>query len=142
MKDVDHVKARAREVLAGAGDGATATPGLVSCLVEALETTEAERDDLTARIIEAADALSPAMGATVGGRGVAMAARHVVAELDLLRAAIRSERPPRRTHALTAYVQILWHRWALRHWQTDRLNGAEPPAVICGCGVVWEDSST
>lgn len=39
---------------------------------------------------------------------------------------------------MTAHIEILWHRWILRHWQDDRPNGAEPPAVICGCGVVWE----
>lgn len=43
---------------------------------------------------------------------------------------------------MSAYLQMCWHRWALRHWQIPRQNGAQPPAVICGCGVVWEDPST
>ena len=43
---------------------------------------------------------------------------------------------------MIAYLQMCWHRWALRHWQIPRQNGAQPPAVICGCGVVWEDEST
>lgn len=52
----------------------------VPALIAALRQVEAERDDFKARLIEAADALSPAVGAMVGGRGVAMAAKQVVAE--------------------------------------------------------------
>ncbi len=33
------------------------------------------------------------------------------------------------------YLRLCWHRWILRHWQIPRQNGAEPPAVICSCGI-------
>lgn len=49
---------------------------------------------------------------------------------------------PRRLGAVRTYLQILWHRLALRHWQEQHVNGAQPPRVVCGCGVVWEDGST
>ena len=55
-------------------------PTLIPALLAALEHVEADRDDCNARLVDAADALSPAIGATVGGRGVAMAAKQIVAE--------------------------------------------------------------
>ncbi|WP_272874224.1 hypothetical protein [Williamsia soli] len=39
---------------------------------------------------------------------------------------------------MIAYLQILWHHHILGHWQQPRINGAEPPAVICACGDIWE----
>ena len=47
-----------------------------------------EVDTLRAETIEAADALSPAMGATVGGRGVAISAKHLAAVHARLAAAL------------------------------------------------------
>ena len=47
-----------------------------------------EVDKLRAETIEAADALSPAMGATVGGRGVAISAKHLAAVHARLDAAL------------------------------------------------------
>ena len=47
-----------------------------------------EVDKLRAETIEAADALSPAMGATVGGRGVAISAKHLAAVHARLAAAL------------------------------------------------------
>lgn len=49
---------------------------------------------------------------------------------------------PRRSGAFVTYLQITWHRLALRHWQEPRVNGDTPARVLCGCGVVWEDGST
>lgn len=58
--------------------------------LSALEVAEAERAELYARVIDAADVLSPGVGAMVGGRGLAIAARQIIAERDAARAKVRA----------------------------------------------------
>lgn len=91
----DDVKARAREALAQYRSSCHQGffgpyPELVADLLAALEAAETERDDYGARIIEAADALSPGIGAMVGGRGLAIAAKQIIAERDAAHKVIRA----------------------------------------------------